>query len=384
MQKILFLNYEYPPLGGGAANATMNLLKEYSKHNDIEVDLVTSAIGNEKEIERIGNNITIYRLPIGKNPDKLDFQSQKDLLVYSWRAYFFSRKLVQKKKYDLTHSFFTVPCGFLSFLLKLEFKIPYIVSLRGSDVPGYNDRFNFIYTFIRPLACLIWSKANFSISNSKDLTSLAQKSSPLQNFREIPNGVDTNYYTPGKRTIRDKEKEFIILCAARLTKRKGFNYAISAFSKIEQKYPWAKMILAGGEGNAMAELKEQTKKLKLEKKITFTGNYTKKEAPGIYHKADVFVMPSLNEGMSNNLLEAMSAGLPVLMTSTGGAEELVNEKENGFIIKMKDANDIAKKLSLLIANPEECSRLGQNSRKIATAMSWSRVAEKYLNFYQKI
>ncbi len=384
MRKILFLNYEYPPLGGGAANATMHLLREYSKYSDIEVDLVTSAIGKEKEIEKVGDNITIHRLPIGKKEGKLDFQSQKDLLIYSWHAYFFSRKLAKKKNYDLTHSFFTVPCGFLSFLLRLEFKIPYIVSLRGSDVPGYNERFNFIYTFIRPLARLIWKKAKFSVSNSTDLTDLAQKSSFLQKFLEIPNGVDTSYYTPGKRTAEDKQKEFIILCAARLTKRKGFNYAISAFSEIEQKYPWAKMILAGGEGNAMTELKEQAKELGLEKKILFTGNYTKKEAPGIYHKADVFVMPSLNEGMSNNLLEAMSAGLPVLMTPTGGAEDLVQEEENGFIIKMQDSKEIAEKLSFLIENPKACSRLGQNSRKIATTMSWSNVAEKYRNLYKQI
>lgn len=384
MKKILFLNYEYPPLGGGAANATKRLLKEYSLCPDMEVDLVTSAIGKRKEIKKLEGNITIYRLPIGKKESALDFQTQKDLLMYSWKAYFFARNLAKQKKYDLTHSFFTVPCGFLSLLLKLEFKLPYIVSLRGSDVPGYNERFNFIYIFIRPLARLIWKNASFSVSNSTDLTALAQKSSLAQKFLEIPNGVDTDYYTPGKRTATDKQKTFVILCAARLTRRKGFSYAISAFSQIADKYPWAKMVIAGGEGNAMRELQKQACDLKLEERIVFTGHYTKREAPEIYRKADVFLMPSLNEGMSNNLLEAMAAGLPVLMTPTGGAKKLVRENKNGFIIAMKDVESIVEKLSFLIENPADCLRLGDESRKIATTLSWLEVAKKYRHLYNQI
>lgn len=384
MKKILFLNYEYPPLGGGAANATKRLLKEYSLCPDMEVDLVTSAIGKRKEIKKLEGNITIYRLPIGKKESALDFQTQKDLLMYSWKAYFFARNLAKQNQYDLTHSFFTVPCGFLSLLLKLEFKLPYIVSLRGSDVPGYNERFNFIYIFIRPLARLIWKNASFSVSNSADLTSLAQKSSLAQKFLEIPNGVDTDYYTPGKRNAADKQKTFVILCAARLTRRKGFNYAISAFSQIADKYPWAKMVIAGGEGNAMRELQKQACDLKLEERIVFTGHYTKREAPEIYRKADVFMMPSLNEGMSNNLLEAMAAGLPVLMTPTGGAKKLVRENKNGFIIAMKDVESIVEKLSFLIENPAECLRLGDESRKIATTLSWLEVAKKYRHLYNQI
>ncbi len=384
MKRILFFNYEYPPLGGGAANATKYILEEYSKRNDLVVDLVTSSINDEYVQNKISKNVTIHRLPIGKNSENLNYQSKGELIKYTWKAYFFARKLIKKNNYDLTHSFFTVPTGVLSLIFKWQFKLPYIVSLRGSDVPGYSERFDKLYKFITPIIHKIWHQAKFVVTNSKGLTELAKKSDPQQKFLEIFNGIDTTFYQPNKRTLEDKKREFRILLASRLTRRKGFNYAIDAFARLVKKYPQIKIQIAGGEGNAMAELKEQVRKLKLADKINFSGLYTKEESPAIYNWADIFVMPSLNEGMSNNLLEALASGLPVLMTPTGGAEELVIDGKNGYLIKMKDVDSIVEKISLLIDNLQKCEILGVKSREIAENMSWFSVAEEYINLYNKI
>lgn len=384
MKRILFFNYEYPPLGGGAANATKYILEEYSKRNDLVVDLVTSSINDEYVQNKIGKNVTIHRLPIGKNSENLNYQSKGELIKYTWKAYFFARKLIKKNDYDLTHSFFTVPTGVLSLIFKWQFTLPYIVSLRGSDVPGYSERFDKLYKFITPIIHKIWHQAKFVVTNSKGLTELAKKSDPQQKFLEIFNGIDTTFYQPNKRTLEDKKREFRILLASRLTRRKGFNYAIDAFARLVKKYPQIKIQIAGGEGNAMAELKEQVRKLKLVDKINFSGLYTKEESPAIYNWADVFVMPSLNEGMSNNLLEALASGLPVLMTPTGGAEELVIDGKNGYLIKMKDVDSIVEKISLLIDNLQKCEIFGAKSREIAENMSWFSVAEEYINLYNKM
>ena len=382
MKKILFFNYEYPPLGGGAANATKYILKEYAQRDDLEIDLVTSSITDKYVLETIGKNIKIHRLPIGKNSENLNYQSQFELIKYTWRAYFFARKLLQKKSYNLTHSFFAVPTGVLSIILKWQYKLPYIVSLRGSDVPGYSERFAKIYWILTPIIHKVWHQAKFVVTNSKGLTDLAQKSDGKQKFVEIFNGIDTNFYQPGKRSVEDRKKEFRILLASRLTKRKGFNYAIDAFARLVKKYPHITMQIAGGEGNAMADLKKQVKDLGLENKIKFSGLYAKEESPEIYNWADVFVMPSLNEGMSNNLLEALASGLPVLMTPTGGAEELISDGKNGFLIKMQDVESIVDKLEILIKNPAKCDELGKDSRKLAEKMSWKSVANDYIKLYQ--
>ncbi|MFA6047654.1 MAG: glycosyltransferase family 4 protein [Parcubacteria group bacterium] len=386
--KVLFFNYEYPPLGGGAAYASQNILREYAKLTDVEVDFVTSSLDNQYHLEKMGENIRVHRLPIGKNKNNLTYQSQKDLLVYAWKSYFFSKKLISeanknKKPYNLTHSFFSVPCGFVSMILKKKYRLPYIVSLRGSDVPGYSERFSFIYCFLKPLIIRIWKKAGAVVANSSMLRDLALKSNNQQKVDVIYNGINIEHFRPG--AISRENKNFTILCASRLSRRKGFDYVIDAFNKIHEKYPEARLVIAGGEGNAEEELKNQTKELKLENKITFTGFVTPNtQFLKYYNAADVFVLPSLNEGMSNNMLEAMASGLPIIMTPTGGAEELIKDGVNGCIVRFKDSADIAEKLEKLINNPELCKKMGIESRKIAEKMSWKSVAEKYYELYKNI
>ena len=384
MRKILFLNYEYPPLGGGAANATKYLLQEYARRDDVQVDLVTSSITDKYQLEKVAPNIKVHRLPIGKKEGKLNYQSQKELIVYTLKAYFFGRKLIRKNKYDLTHSFFAVPTGVLSYLFKKQYGLSYIVSLRGSDVPGYSERFAGLYKFLTPLIKLVWKEADFVVTNSKGLTELAKKTASEQKFLQIINGVDTTFYQPGKRSEDDCRKEFRILLASRLSQRKGFNYAIDAFAQLEKKYSQVRMIIAGGDGDAGEELRKQVKRLNLEEKVKFSGAYLKENSAKIYQEADVFLMPSLNEGMSNNLLEAMAGGLPVLMTPTGGAEELVVDGQNGYLIKMKDVNSIVEKLENLLNNPTKCKEMGRNSRRLAEKLSWRSVADQYVDLYEKI
>lgn len=384
MKRILFFNYEYPPLGGGAANATKYILDEYSRRSDIVVDLVTSSITNDYVQERVGENVTVHRLPIGKNADNLNYQTRWELIKYTRKAHTFAKKLIEQNDYDLTHSFFAVPCGVISRKLKKKYGIPYIVSLRGADVPGYSERFKNLYKIITPTIHKVWHDAEFVVTNSSGLTELAQKSDAEQKFVQIFNGADTNFYNRGTRSVNDRKNEFKILLASRLSKRKGFNYAIDAFVELFDLYPHIRMQIAGGEGNAMGELKEQVKKYRLDGRVTFSGLYTKEESPEIYNNADVFVMPSLNEGMSNNLLEALASGLPVLMTPTGGAEELVRDGENGYLIKMQDVDSIVEKLTVLIENPEICDAFGHASRLIAETMSWENVASEYVKLYKSI
>ena len=381
--KILFFNYEYPPLGGGAANATAYILKEYSKISNFEVDLVTSSIDNKYHFEKIGENVNIHRLPIGKNEKNLHFQSQKDLLVYSWKAYFFSKNLVKKEKYDLTHSFFTVPCGFISLILKWQFKIPYIISLRGSDVPGYSERFSFLYKFIIPLVRLIWNKSFGVVANSKGLRELALRTDSEQEIRIIYNGIDLNQFAKSKTQKVENSEKFKILCVTRITPRKGIRYLIEAVKRLSQKSDNISLRIIG-EGDEKEELQELVKSLGIQNKIEFTGLVPHEKLPPYFEESDVFVLPSLNEGMSNSMLEALASGLPLIATDTGGTRELVDDGINGYIIKMKNSQDIADKIDILIQNRDLRMKMGEESRRKAESMSWEKVAREYFDLYCEI
>ena len=84
------------------------------------------------------------------------------------------------------------------------------------------------------------------------------------------------------------------------------------------------------------------------------------------------------------MLEAMASGMPIIMTPTGGADELVNEGINGYVVRFRDSDDIAEKLEKLINDPILAKKMGQESRKIAEKMSWASVAGQYRELYKKI
>lgn len=377
--KILFLNYEYPPLGGGAGNATTYLLKEFAKIPDLEVDLVTSSIDEKYHLEKIAENVLIHRLPIGKNRKNLHFQSQKDLLIYFWKALRFTRKLLKKEHFNLTLAFFSVPCGFLAWILKKQFKVPYVVSLRGADVPGFSERFALLYKLIAPLIKKIWKESACVIAASQGLKDLARKTNPLQKIDIIPNGIDTNQFIKLESyKVIKSEDQFKILCVTRITPRKNIRYLIEAFDQLRQKYTNLSLQIVG-EGDEKGNLEKLAKELDIEKQVNFVGLVSHEKLPAYYQSACVYVLPSQNEGMSNSMLEALSSGLPLLATDTGGTQELIENGINGFILKMKSAEDIAEKLEILIKDEELRKKMGASSREKAEGMGWEKIAQKYIS-----
>jgi L-malate glycosyltransferase len=378
--RILFFNYEFPPLGGGAGNASAYILKEYTKTPGVEVDFVTSSFDEQLHVENFGGNVTIHRLPIGKNQNNIHYQTKKELLQYAWQSYKYSRKLAKEKSYDLSHSFFSVPCGFVSMLLKWEFGIPYIVSLRGSDVPGYSERFGLIYKVITPIIKFIWKNAYFVISNSDGLRQLAFQAAPGKEIGIIHNGIDIEEFFPDHS--KTDPNHFNIICVSRVTPRKGIRFLVQAFKILEARYAHIRMIIAG-DGNEKKSLEQLVRGLGLEDKIVFLGAVPHEKVVEYYQKSNVFVLPSLNEGMSNTMLEALACGLPMVATDTGGTKELITDRKNGLIVKMQDPDDLAEKIEQIILDRELEKQMGIESRILAEQLSWGKVAGEYLDLYEK-
>lgn len=380
--KVLFLNYEYPPLGGGAGNATEYLLREYAKVPDVEVHLVTSSVDDRFHREAVGEKVFIHSVPIGKSRETLHFQSVSDLLRYSWSGYHYARKLLKEEGgFDVIHAFFSVPCGVQAHLLGRKFRIPYVVSLRGADVPGYSERFSFLYVFLRPFIRHLWARAAFVVSNSSGLKKLALQTNPDQAIDIIPNGVSTEEFQAGLSA--DRAPVFTLLCVSRLTPRKGIRYLIQAMKVLsDQGYGERVKLQVIGDGHERDSLKVQAKDAGLVN-VEFVGRVSHEHIAPYYRAASAFVLPSLNEGMSNTMLEALASGLPLLATVTGGTEELLRDGENGFFLEMKSPEDIAEKTRRFIDDSALCARFALASRKRAEELSWHNVAASYVDLYRK-
>lgn len=380
--KILFLNYEYPPLGGGAGNATQYLLSEYAKQPDLEVHLVTSSIDGSSHDECLGGRVYVHSVPIGKNAENLHFQSQKDLLVYAWRGYAKADALLALGGYDAIHAFFTVPCGYMALRLGKKYGVPYIVSLRGADVPGFSERFAFLYTFLKPLIRQVWREAAQVIAVSLGMRRLAEKTAPAQPMRVIPNGIALEEFPAA--TMRNDDI-LRVISTSRLTPRKGLRFLIQALAELKHENQARNIeVLLIGDGHESESLEHLARESGVIEQVQFIGRVEHAELKQWYAGVDVFILPSLNEGMSNAMLEALASGLPLLVTRTGGADEVLEEGVNGFALAMGSAHDIAEKLLRLYDDRALRQRMALASRRKAETMSWGKVAEQYVQVYQSL
>ena len=369
--KILMLNSEYPPLGGGQGNANKYTYTKLQKYENLEIDIITASVNDKKiETSNLGN---IYYLNIGKKDKNLHFQSIKDLITYSIKALLFSFKL--SKKYDVIVAWGGVPPGFLAYAIHLFKKTPYIVLLRGTDVPFFEDRWYWLDKLILSwLSPITWKSAANVYANSNGLKQLAQNFLPNKEIGVIYNGVDTEYFYPATQPKLLANK-IIILSVGRLVERKNYAMLLKTVAKIPENSKIE--IQIAGEGPERENLVQLAKNLKVNLKLY--GEKFKTELVKIYQQADIFVLPSKNEGMSNSVLEAMACGLPCIVSDVGGSSEMI--ENNGFVLQKNDEEHLQLKIEYFIKNPEQIELMGNNSRKKAETLSWDVVTNNLFKIF---
>ena len=118
--------------------------------------------------------------------------------------------------------------------------------------------------------------------------------------------------------------------------------------------------------------------------VSFVGLIEHEKIAEFYAGGNVFALTSLNEGMSNTILEAIAMGLPIITTNTGGTAELVENETNGFVVEKEKPTQVAECIKKLQDNQELLHSMGKQSRTRAEAMSWQNVARQYFELYQEI
>jgi len=203
----------------------------------------------------------------------------------------------------------------------------------------------------------------------------------------IPNGVDTNKFNIYKKEFTRKKfgfkkEDFIIGIVARLDPIKNHKILISAFKEIVKNYPQTKLIIVG-DGPLREELKEKSYQLGINNKVIFMGE--RNDVPEILKTFDVFVLPSLNEGMSNTILEAMATGIPVIASNVGGNPELVIDGETGFLFPTNDVESLVQKIKTYILYPELKQKHGYNARKrVEEEFSLDQMVRRYEELYLEL
>jgi glycosyltransferase involved in cell wall biosynthesis len=274
-------------------------------------------------------------------------------------------------------AFFGVPSGAAVWFWNWFVNIPYIVCLRGGDVPGFRPYdFSVYHRALSPLLRRVWRRAAAVVANSAGLRALAKKFEPNVNVKVIPNGVDLKKFANSDRSWTPAH----ILFVGRIVYQKGLDLLIKALSNL-QNQQWELSVV--GDGPIRAALQTMATSAGIVSRINFLGWKSRSELPAVFQQANLFVYPSRHEGMPNAVLEAMAAGLPVLATRIAGNEDLVND-ETGILVNTEDMAGLQTALEKIIPDAQMRKQMGAAARKrVETNYGWSRVAKEYLQLIER-
>ena len=213
----------------------------------------------------------------------------------------------------------------------------------------------------------------------------------------ICNGIDTNRFNAPKK-VESAGREFgidkgckVIGTVGRLSEEKGHIHLLNAAKKVVQEYPKVVFLIVG-DGPLRNDLEEKASALSqtqnLEKNgheslFIFTG--VRSDMPAIYSLMDIFVLPSLTEGLPMVLLESMASQKPIVATNVGAIPKVIEHGHSGLLVQPGDAKELAKAIMDLLANPQKAHRLAEQARdKVKQQFSSERMAEKYVEVYRDV
>jgi len=370
--KISIINYEYPPIGGGAATFTKYLAQNLAQR-DHKVSILTSLFNCKDSYTKINNNIEIFRV---KSYRKSVYESSiKGLISFIFFGLLSIDKYYKIVKPDICINFFALPCGPLSLYMKKKYFVPYILCLRGADVPGFSPKeTNFYHKIVKGFNKTIFKESLAITANSKGLRDLAYKFYNKKNIKVIYNGVDTELFKP-IYSYETNSNVFNILFVGRLAHQKNIiNFINSVFNKLNTNGLYINLNIVG-DGPLKKKIMEIFQSSNY-KTINFYGLLERNKLPSIYNSNDLLVLPSLYEGMSNVVLEAKACNLPVVAFNIAGNEEML-EEDKDFLIEKNNYNQMRNKIEKLI-NLKNFKSL-TISKNFYTKFSMKNITDQYID-----
>jgi glycosyltransferase involved in cell wall biosynthesis len=383
---------------GGAELAVKEITDRIS---DCEFDLICARLRRDlepamrflfsavKKQEKIGR-INVYRVGFGSKIDKL---------LLPLFGFLKARKIYKKLQVP-SPKFQVVLWGLMAswgsaaaWFFKIFYpRVPFLLTLQEGDaersVSG-GRRF-----LINMGWRLILAKADFVQVISNYLAKMAKKYGYRGEIEVVPNGVDLKMYNVSyikhngekiKSRLKISSNDKIIITVSRLVEKNGIGdliEAINQFSIFNFQFSIKLLILGGGP--LEKSLKFKVSSSKLQDKVLFLGDILNEEVPKYLAIADVFVRPSLSEGLGTAFLEAMAAGVPIVATPVGGIPDFLKDGETGLFCKVKNPKSIAEKMRMLLENDELRSRIITNARKmVEEKYDWNIIASKMAEIFDK-
>jgi glycosyltransferase involved in cell wall biosynthesis len=308
---------------------------------------------------------------------------------YDVLALFSLYKLLAKERPTIVHTH-TSKAGFLGRLAAKGAGVPIIIHTpHGHVFFGYFGAFKTkIFIFMERLASRITDKIVALTHGEKEdylFFKIADKEKfvvinsgiELKRFKELPIPLKQNF----KKELGIPENALIVGTVGRLVPVKGPEFLIEAAQFIIPKYPNVFFVFTG-DGHLRKDLERKASDLGIKENVVFLG--WRNDAAKIISVTDIFVLPSLNEGMGRVLAEAMALGKPIVASNVGGIPDLVIHGKNGFLVPPKNSKELARYIQILLEDKEKREKMGREGREMAGNFSHEIMIKKISRLYKEL
>ena len=391
--RVIMLLPMFPPAMGGMEQQAYLLSKELTAKG-VDVSVITSGIKGTPFVSR-SNGLKIYRSPyFYKDIEYCIINKQKYLKLFNSFLYFiFVLPMLILLK--LKHGQYTIHCHgqgislFCAIIMKKIFSAKVVVKIPTQ----FNE--SFFKTYLLRLKNSRMTRLDLWLTKKSDAVILFDSKSEyyirkLGIFAKIHlafNGVDVNYFVSQKGSITSRMERLsskcpILLYVGRLSEEKGIFILIDAYKKVVKFYPDSKLMIIG-DGPDHIRLKMYIDKLKISNNCILMGKQN--NLVTYYNNADIFILPSLREGIPNVILESMACGLPIISTNVGMISEILTDGKEGLLIKAGVVAELEQSIIKVLSDTKLALMLGKNARlKVEKYYSIIEIAESYKNFYENM
>lgn len=357
--RILYLTNHLEP--GGISSYLLNLARGL-KELGCKITIASRGGRLMKDFNSLG--IELKTLPL---------KTKSEISLGCFISYLSLSQFLKREKIDLIHANTRIS-QVLASLLNRKFKIPYLVTIHGYFKAKWNRKL---------FPC--WGSKIIAISNFVKKSLIQEFSLNEKEIELIYNGIDKDFPLNDNISLRAKynisSQTVVIASIARFSQIKGYQYLIPAFSILIKEGKDLILILAGS-GREEKAIKNMIAKYEVrEKTIILTDLVNAKQ---ILSLVDIFVLPSLQEGLGISILEAMAAGKAIVATSVGGIPELIIDGENGLLVPAADIESLTNAIRHLIDNKEQRLFLGFQAQKSVEKFDYKTMAKKHYQLYKQI
>ncbi len=363
--RILVLNYEFPPVGGGGGRATAALCAALAQRGH-ELRVITSRAPNLAPEETL-DGYRVSRVLTGRRSRyRASFASMAGYVV---GALLPALRLARSWKPDVIHAHFAVPTGVLASRLSKMTRVPYVLTAHLGDVPGgvpeKTDRW---FRFVSPFTPPIWNNAARVVAVSEHTRDLALRHYEV-NIEVIPNGIDLRSDGPG--SVSDPPR---LIFAGRFQPQKNLPMLVEMLSRA-QDIPWQCELL--GDGPDRPAIIKSVKSHHLESRVELPGWVDGEVVEKRLEASDLLLLTSRSEGFPVVGVQALAIGLAILASREGGLSELVENEVNGRLCEVDDLACFERALRWCLEDRERLLRMKRASRMKAERFDIRHIAARY-------